>query len=67
MRYQLRHHSEEFGCPWCGAPVYVGDSAYQCGPDETPYCSQRCADADHFDAGYGNGGTVGTTNTGEGE
>jgi hypothetical protein len=49
MRYTVKHHSEEFACLWCGAPVYVGDAAYQCGPDETPYCSQRCAEADRFD------------------
>lgn len=48
-KYRLTHHSEEFACPTCGAPVYVGDVAV--GPEATtdgsgPFCSWYCAGAD---------------------
>lgn len=46
MRYLVKHHSEEFGCPYCGQPVYVGDRAYQAGPDAEPYCSRKCSESD---------------------
>ena len=43
-RYRLTHHAEEFGCPTCGAPVYVGDVAIE--EPDGPYCSWYCAGAD---------------------
>jgi hypothetical protein len=43
-RYRLTHHSEEFACPTCGAPVYVGDTAWD--DDGDCYCSAHCAGAD---------------------
>ena len=58
--YQVWHHSEEFGCPWCGAPVYVGERAFQAPDAGQVYCSRGCWQRDTFDAGHGNGGTVGT-------
>lgn len=47
----MKHHSEEFGCPYCGAPVYVGDHAYQAGPDAEPYCSKKCSESDSYGGG----------------
>lgn len=45
-RYKVRHHTEEFDCPQCGAPVYVGDSAWQDDAETAPFCSAYCAGAD---------------------
>jgi len=36
MRFRLTHHSQEFECPTCGAPVYVGDAACQARRTTTP-------------------------------
>jgi hypothetical protein len=44
--YTVRHHTEEFQCPKCGVPLYVGERAYQDGPDGTCYCSAYCAGAE---------------------
>ena len=46
MRYTVRHHTDEFGCPTCGAPVYPGDTAWQDGPDGPVFCSASCAGTD---------------------
>ena len=45
MRYKIRHHTEEFDCPQCGAPLYVGDTAWQDDADTAPFCSAYCAGA----------------------
>ncbi len=42
MFYVIKHHSEEFTCPECGAPNYVGERAYQDGKDGPVYCSAYC-------------------------
>jgi hypothetical protein len=42
-RYRLTHHTEEFQCPTCGVPVYVGDLAVQPDHDREPFCSWYCA------------------------
>ena len=40
-KYRVSLMTEEFGCPWCGCPVYVGDYAYRVvGGDY--YCSEAC-------------------------
>lgn len=44
-RYRLTCGQEEFDCPTCGAPVYVGDTAWQEGGDN-PFCSAYCAGYD---------------------
>lgn len=44
MRYRVRHHGEEFGCPACGEPVYVGETAWE--DDGGVFCSAYCAGAD---------------------
>lgn len=46
MRYTVRHHTDEFGCPMCGAPVYAGDTAWQDGADGPVFCSAYFAGAD---------------------
>jgi hypothetical protein len=43
-RYRVTCRSEEFDCPTCGAPIYVGDTAWE--DDGVPYCSAYCAGAD---------------------
>jgi hypothetical protein len=39
-RYQITHHTEEWYCAICGAPLYVGDYAYDF--EEEAYCSTDC-------------------------
>ena len=46
MRYKVKHHTDEFACPACGAPVYAGDTAWQGGTDGPVFCSAYCAGAD---------------------
>jgi hypothetical protein len=41
--YKVRHHTEEFQCPACGDPVYVGDYAYEDPGTGEVYCCSRCA------------------------
>ncbi len=45
MRYTVKRFAEQFDCSQCGAPVDVGDSAYQEGPEGRPFCSKRCCEA----------------------
>lgn len=47
-RYKISLHTEEFGCPWCGCPVYVGDYAYRVeeGDMRDYYCSKHCGVSD---------------------
>jgi len=44
--YEVRHHSEEFGCHVCGSPVDVGDKALMVECDTRgstfPVCSKDC-------------------------
>lgn len=42
MRYKVKDLSEEFACPVCGAPVYIGETAYQDGEGGDCYCSLYC-------------------------
>ena len=41
-RYRLRSHAEEFHCPECGEPVYVGEHAVE--HEENRFCSRHCAE-----------------------
>jgi hypothetical protein len=43
-RYKVTHHSQEFACPVCGSPVYVGDTAWD--DDGVMYCCAYCAALD---------------------
>ncbi len=63
MRLQsgrVKNHAEECACDWCGGPIYLGDTVLFELEGGRVWCSERCAADDNFDAGYGNGGTVGT-------
>lgn len=40
--FKVRHHTEEFQCPECGRPVYVGDTAYE-DEDGEIFCCKGCA------------------------
>ncbi|HXD84961.1 MAG TPA: hypothetical protein VN641_00600 [Urbifossiella sp.] len=42
-RYRLCSHVEEFHCPECGEPVYVGEHAVE--HEENRFCSPHCAEA----------------------
>ena len=42
MRYRIKHIDEEFFCPNCGEPSFVGDTAWE-EPGDNCYCSAWCA------------------------
>ena len=39
--YTIASAAEEFACPQCGDPSYVGDRAFEA--REEAYCSSMCA------------------------
>jgi hypothetical protein len=41
VHYRVKHHSHETDCEKCGAPIDVGDSAYEY--EDNVFCSLGCA------------------------
>lgn len=45
MHYRIKRTTEEFGCPNCGSPSYVGDTAFLSN-NGVPFCSKACSEED---------------------
>lgn len=44
MRYKIANKQEEFECPKCGQPLYIGETAWQDGANGDCFCSALCCE-----------------------